>query len=78
VNPTEDDRRPKIRIGWNAGRTEWGRRGFDNFMLGASWSHWGASYERHTHVYLGLWVLTFVTPSKGGKTRRDVKTGDAA
>ncbi|WNN96027.1 hypothetical protein SEA_HIRKO_77 [Arthrobacter phage Hirko] len=63
----------KALISWNAGRTEWGRRGVDNFLLGASWSHWGNWPERQTHIYLGLWALTIVTPSKGGKTRRDLK-----
>lgn len=72
----DEDRAPKIRISWNAGRTEWGKPGFDNFMVGASWSHWGTWPERQTHIYLGLWVLTIITPSKGGKIRRDLKVGE--
>jgi len=60
-------------IYWNAGRTEWGKRGFDNFLIGASWSHWGNWPERQTHIYLGLWTLTIYTPSKGGKTRKDLQ-----
>jgi hypothetical protein len=70
MNPVEQASR-KITAGWNAGRTEWGKRGFDNFMLGASWSHWGNWPVRQTHIYLGLWVITIHTPSKGGKTRKD-------
>lgn len=61
-----------INIGWNAGRTEWGKRGFDNFLVGASWSHWGNWPTRQTHIYLGFWVLTINTPSKGGKVRKDL------
>lgn len=62
----------KVSIYWNAGRTEWGKRGFDNFLIGASWQHWGSFLrERQTHFYLGLWTLTVYTPSKGGKTRKD-------
>lgn len=71
MEPT-DKTSVKVEINWNAGRTEWGKRGFDNVLFGASWSHWGGfNRERLTHIYLGLWVITIHTPSKGGKTRKD-------
>lgn len=72
MNPAET-KTPKIAICWNAGRTEWGKRGFDNFLIGASWSHWGNWPERQTHLYLGVWTLTITTPSKGGKVRKDLQ-----
>lgn len=62
----------KVEISWNAGRTEWGKRGFDNFLIGASWSHWGNWTTRQTHIYLGLWTLTIHSRSKGGKVRKDL------
>lgn len=68
----DETKTPKIAICWNAGRTEWGKRGFDNFLVGASWSHWGTWPERQTHIYLGLWTLTITTPSGPGKTRKDI------
>jgi hypothetical protein len=69
----EDATKPRASIYWNAGRTEWGKRGFDNFLIGASWSHWGKfNRERQTHAYLGLWTLTLYTQSGPGKTRKDV------
>jgi hypothetical protein len=71
MNPHET-KKPKIAISWNAGRTEWGKRGVDNILFGASWSHWGTWPERQTHIYLGLWTLTITTPSKGGKIRKDL------
>jgi hypothetical protein len=72
MNPADEERHPKVIVAWNAGRTEWGKRGFDNFLIGASWSHWGNWPERQAHIYLGLWTLTVITPSKGGKIRRDL------
>ena len=68
----EETKTPRAAIYWNAGRTEWGKRGFDNFLIGASWSNWGTWPERHTHIYIGLWTLTIYTPSKGGKVRKDL------
>lgn len=62
----------KVSVGWNAGCTAMGRRAVDNILFGASWSHWGKWPERSTHIYLGLWVLTIKTPSKGGKVRLDL------
>ena len=59
----------KARIAWNAGATQAGGKAVDNILFGASWAHWGRWRERHTHIYLGLWVLTITTPSKGGKER---------
>lgn len=72
----DEVKKTRASIYWNAGRTEWGKRGVDNVLFGASWSHWGTFPERQTHIYLGLWVLTITTPSKGGKTRRDLKVGN--
>jgi hypothetical protein len=72
MNP-EEAKKIRISAHWNAGRTEWGKRGVDNFLIGASWSNWGGfNRERLTHIYLGLWVVTITTPTKGGKTRRDI------
>lgn len=72
MNPA-DNPRMRVEINWNAGRTEWGKRGFDNILFGASWSHWGEWSERRTHLYLGLWMLTIITPTtKQGKRRRDL------
>lgn len=70
---SDDQKKTRIEVKWNAGRTEWGKRGLDNLLVGASWSHWGERPERRTHIYLGLWVLTIITPtSKPGKRRRDL------
>ena len=72
MNPAKETR-IKIVGNWNAGRTEWGKKGFDNFLIGASWQHWGAfNTERQTVLYLGLWTVTVTTPSGPGKTRKDI------
>jgi len=63
----------RVRMCWNAGRSEYGKRAVDNILFGVSWSHWGSWRERRTHIYLGLWTLTICTPSKGGKTRKDLR-----
>jgi hypothetical protein len=62
----------KAAIHWNAGRTTKGGLGFDNFLIGASWSHWGKWPTRTTHIYLGLWTLTFVTPTNKVRIREDL------
>ena len=62
----------KAKVYWNAGRSVYGKKAVDNILFGASWSHWGSWSERKTHLYLGLWTLTIYTPSKGGKTRKDL------
>jgi 3-phenylpropionate/cinnamic acid dioxygenase small subunit len=66
MNPTDKDRRPKVSVNWNAGRSAL-RRKVTNVLVGASWSHSPDWPTRTTHVYLGLWTLTIATPSKGGK-----------
>lgn len=55
----DETRTPKLSIYWNAGRTELGKRGFDNFLVGASWFHGGTWRERQTNIHLGLWTLTY-------------------
>ena len=62
----------KVKFNWNAGRSEYGRKAVDNVLFGASWSHWGEWPERQTHIYLGLWTITFITPSGPGKVRKDL------
>lgn len=36
------------------------------FLLGLSWSHHPSFPARLTHIYLGFWVLTIRTKSRGG------------
>jgi hypothetical protein len=71
MEPAEKTR-VKAAIYWNAGRTTKGGRGFDNFLIGASWSHWGSWPERQTHIYLGLWTLTIYTPTSKVRVREDL------
>jgi hypothetical protein len=59
----------KVEMNWNAGRSTKGGLGFDNFLIGASWSHWGSWPERQTHIYLGLWTLTFITKTSKVRIR---------